>query len=65
MWKVRGVSVSGLLVVYTLVAGCQEQDSRLCVQEDGCCMTGFVKCYRGVNGPGGVGGSGRLRIVQE
>ena len=33
-----------------MVVGGQVQDSRLSVQEEGCCTTDFVKWYRGVNG---------------
>ena len=52
-------------VPWPLVVGGQVQESRVCIQEEGCCTTGLVKLYRGGEWLFGMEGSGRLHIVQE
>ena len=52
-------------VPWPLVVGGQVQESRVCIQEEGCCTTGLVKCYREGLWPVGTEGSGRLLVVRE
>jgi len=47
------------------VVGYQVQGSRVCFQEEGCCMTGLVKWCKGGELLFGIESLGRLRIVQE
>ena len=75
-WVVSGcVSAKYVIemnMIHRIYLGCwlsrSGAGSRVCVQKEGCCATGLVKCYRGGRGvewPVGTEGSGRLRIVQE